>query len=214
MTKMFQNRTAKFLNFLFNALWYVYLFFSIVITTLFIVMLVFSIAGKPLDININSTVSLTEKAANTIQLKKDLRMHVSLGEVNHSIKYYTNFHGLHTWYLIVFFILMYGLIVGVLFILYFFKKIFNQLMDDQVFTLENIERIRYIGIIFICLWAAAWILATMNSIYFQKYIIQEGNYQFVTDAHFEILLPGLIALILSQVFRYGYQLQNDKDLTI
>jgi hypothetical protein len=222
MTKMFQNRTAKFLNFLFNALWVIAIVAICLMTSVYIKMLFYSIQDKPVNFGLVNSVSIpeltnpfdTNKIANSIHLKKDIHLDLRINEINYILKYSSNFKGFHLWYVVIYIFLIYSMAGLLLIFIFQLKKIFNLLMEDKVFVLENITRIRYIGISLISFWAISCIFELFNNIYFRNYIASFNQHYYDVNFNFERLLPGLIALILAQVFKYGYDLQVEKDLTI
>jgi len=97
-------------------------------------------------------------------------------------------------------------------ILYHTRRIFRSLKADIPFNAENVKRLRYIGLFVIGIAFIDFINMLYNNILFKAQLQQAGHLY-----HIKIVLgcwpiaTGLVILVLSEVFRKGYQLKVDNE---
>lgn len=103
-------------------------------------------------------------------------------------------------------LLGYGLLMV---IIYFIKEILNSIRYNHTpFTIVNANRLKYIGIFTIL---KTILPNTLAFIYINK-AITCGNCNFFTG--FSFIFIGMLVLVLSRIFKYGCQLQEDIDETL
>jgi hypothetical protein len=96
------------------------------------------------------------------------------------------------------------------------RKIFHGLVKEKnPFRKENPGRIRWIGYLIIIFS----ILSSFFDFYVWKYIarhisIKEVSFGYGVGFNLETIFLGLVVLVLSEIFRSGVQLQEDRDLTV
>jgi hypothetical protein len=97
-------------------------------------------------------------------------------------------------------------------ILYNTRRIFKSLKAEVPFNLENVKRLRYIGLFVIAMTLINFIDAIVKNIMFKAQLQQGGGiYQIKMELGFWPVITGLIILVLSEVFRKGYQLKVDNE---
>jgi len=96
------------------------------------------------------------------------------------------------------------------------RKIFRDLVKEKSpFQVENPRRIRRIGYLIII----GAILSSFFDFYVWHYIarhisIPDVSFSYGIGFNLETIFLGLVILVLSEIFRSGVQLQEDRDLTI
>lgn len=115
--------------------------------------------------------------------------------------------------LYIFFILLVFLII-----LYNLKKLFNNYSSGGLFSKDNPELLRYIGIYFIIgevvrVLIFYWINYSVTRIEWFNSIRQFNKYSF-GDINFALLFAGLVFLILASIFRMSAALKEENDLTV
>ena len=97
-------------------------------------------------------------------------------------------------------------------ILYNTRRIFQSLKADVPFNPENVKRLRYIGLFVIAMAIINFIDAFVKNVMFKTQLQQAGGiYQIKIVLGFWPVITGLIILVLSEVFRKGYQLKVDNE---
>ncbi|HEU4551478.1 MAG TPA: DUF2975 domain-containing protein [Chitinophaga sp.] len=97
-------------------------------------------------------------------------------------------------------------------ILFHARRIFKSLKADIPFNAENVKRLRYIGLFVIAMAVINFIDMIFKNILFKAQLQQAGNLY-----HIKMVLgcwpvaTGLVILVLSEVFRKGYQLKVDNE---
>ncbi len=102
-----------------------------------------------------------------------------------------------------------------LLILYFLKKIFNNLTDNDYFIPENGILLRKIGFTIIALALLPEIIHYFTDLQVAKYISIE-NVILKTEFNLDVqtLLLGILVFVISLVFLRGIELKKDQELTI
>lgn len=102
-------------------------------------------------------------------------------------------------------------------ITYQIMKIFSSLVNNQVFDMKNIRRLRWIGLLII---AVPILKYAFNQLFFS--VVQAkisisghkiGAYGFGSSFYYMILLAIMI-FTLTEIFKYGLSLQKENDLTV
>jgi|GEM_PF-1517423 len=97
-------------------------------------------------------------------------------------------------------------------ILYNTRRIFQSLKADVPFNPENVKRLRYIGLFVIAMAVINFIDAFVKNVMFKTQLQQAGGiYQIKIVLGFWPVITGLVILVLSEVFRKGYQLKVDNE---
>ncbi|HEX3037415.1 MAG TPA: DUF2975 domain-containing protein [Oscillospiraceae bacterium] len=97
------------------------------------------------------------------------------------------------------------------------RNIVNSLCNTTPFTQKNVNRIRIMGW---SLLAGAYLNELMNYLYAQQIFdsYHKNGTQCMIQPHFSFLPNGvflaLCVIVLAEVFRYGYTLQNEHDTTV
>ncbi|MFC1564348.1 DUF2975 domain-containing protein [candidate division KSB1 bacterium] len=111
-----------------------------------------------------------------------------------------------------------GMIIWIamaLFILYQIKKIFGILTVKHPFEQENIKRIRIIGFTVIVAELLNWFLFfIMNLIYSSDFITESGKMSFGIDRNITAIFAGLAILVIAEIFRVGFEMRKEHELTI
>lgn len=112
-------------------------------------------------------------------------------------------------------------ILGVIVLIISFK-VFSKLyyfLDDsakgEIFTLKNINRIKEIGFFCISLSILLWVGDVLAFLRTQE-LFRFTNYQVEYDFDFNYILfaAGMITMVIMYVFKKGYELQQEHELTI
>lgn len=170
-----------------------------------------------LDYKLNAPIVINQNGKNYSELEKfkvfDSQIVIEKIKVSYNLKNQTNL-GL----VIIFFVLfIYGIVLVILKTL---LKILFQIKCNNPFNLNTIKDIRLIG--FIILFITPISIITnfcLKLLLFDK--ISDNNYSFFhnTVYNFDLLflnsiVPGLIILILAEVFKSGLEIKNEQELTI
>ncbi|MGV1011095.1 MAG: DUF2975 domain-containing protein [Flavobacterium sp.] len=117
-------------------------------------------------------------------------------------------------------------IILLLFVLYQLKEIFKRLKDNFIFNKLLNKRIKIIGYSLIAYQVARMIISIIikqfiTRIEFEHYIpsFENSNFSFMTlytevEYNLEILFLGLCLIVLSKLITYGYNIQQENELTI
>jgi hypothetical protein len=117
-------------------------------------------------------------------------------------------------------------IILLLFVLYQLKEIFKRLKDNFIFNKLLNKRIKIIGYSLIAYQVARMIISIIikqfiTRIEFEHYIpsFVNSNFSFMTlytevEYNLEILFLGLCLIVLSKLITYGYNIQQENELTI
>ncbi|MEN8187107.1 MAG: DUF2975 domain-containing protein [Bacteroidota bacterium] len=100
-------------------------------------------------------------------------------------------------------------------ILYFLRKIFINLTDNEYFIPENGMYLKKIGYTIIALALLPEIIHYLSDLQVVKYITIE-NVKLKTEFNFDIqtILLGILVFVISLVFLRGIELKKDQELTI
>ncbi|MEO6000154.1 MAG: DUF2975 domain-containing protein [Chitinophagaceae bacterium] len=114
-------------------------------------------------------------------------------------------------------LLLAGVVMGfsvLLLITYQLKIIFLNFRLNQPFNKLNIPRIRNVGALLICFSILQWLFNICINLFLGSHFKwEEGvklNYQF----NVSFLVAGIILLIVSEIFRVGFVMEEDNNLTI
>ena len=114
-----------------------------------------------------------------------------------------------------FFVLQFTLVLPLLaiglFVIYQMRKIFATLVDENPFTVDNIRRIRLIGLAVIAGTILKAILHTLIGLFLSNRILLSGldlNPNFRID--FTLIFLGVVIIILGEVFNRGARLQKTR----
>ncbi|WP_396170283.1 DUF2975 domain-containing protein [Flavobacterium sp.] len=117
-------------------------------------------------------------------------------------------------------------IILLLFVLYQLKEIFKRLKDNFIFNKLLNKRIKIIGYSLIAYQVARMIISIIikqfiTRIEFEHYIpsFVNSNFSFMTlytevEYNLEILFLGLCLIVLAKLITYGYNIQQENELTI
>lgn len=98
-----------------------------------------------------------------------------------------------------------------IFVLFFVKRILDRTLNGHSpFIRETEKALRKISLILIV------VALFKNTLYYgllEKFLFHSLSFRF-PDISFEILAMGILSLILSEIFRYGIELQDEADMTI
>lgn len=101
-----------------------------------------------------------------------------------------------------------------LFGLFLLRGLLRDVDDSRVFTLPNANRIRWIGTLFVLVAMAEPVAQFILAALLRGALEMQGVVFEATFPDLTLILVGLLTLVLSQVWRYGVQLQADRDLTV
>jgi hypothetical protein len=92
------------------------------------------------------------------------------------------------------------------------RKVLNTLKKDQPFAVENIKRLRLISL-FVFLFAVIEFIDSLYDIQLLQLHFQEANelYKVKIAWGFTPLIISMVVLILSEIFKQGYQLKTDNE---
>ncbi|MCP4723631.1 MAG: DUF2975 domain-containing protein [bacterium] len=106
------------------------------------------------------------------------------------------------------------ILVG-MFILFNIRKIINNLTKAHPFEIENVKRLRIIGYTLIAGEIINWLLFfIMNLIYSDDFSVYAGDIYFGLDKNITIIFVGLVILVISEIFRVGFDMRKEQELTI
>lgn len=117
-------------------------------------------------------------------------------------------------------------LILILFVAFQFMRLFKQLREDFVFNNLLNQRIKNIGYSLIAyqlvnLIASIIAMKYVSGIIYKHYIpsIEGSEFNFmnlttIAEYNLEVLFLGLCCLVLAKLLNYGYELQNENDLTI
>ncbi len=117
-------------------------------------------------------------------------------------------------------IVFYGLRTSIflmlsLYVTFLLKKILRSLSSGIPFTLENSKRIRYISYIIMLTPAVVLVLDLVSLYWFQPSdSIQNGKVIFLPGFDLITLFLGLVIFIIAEVFKVGYEIQEEQKLVI
>jgi hypothetical protein len=94
------------------------------------------------------------------------------------------------------------------------RSLLRDVEAGSVFTIPNADRIRWIGVLVVGAAVARPAFELVSSRVLRGAIEMNGARFAVDPPSLSIGLLGLLTLVLSQVWRYGVQLQADRDLTV
>ncbi|MDH6341186.1 hypothetical protein M2480_000336 [Parabacteroides sp. PFB2-12] len=96
----------------------------------------------------------------------------------------------------------------VLMILWQLRKIFNSINLQEPFIYDNVKRIKKIALLFILYYPVEWLLKGINHLIILKYVhLSSSVLSFSID--FTLILVGLMLYVIADVFKYGYELQQE-----
>ena len=105
-----------------------------------------------------------------------------------------------------------------IFILNQLIAVINNLLKNKIFLRENALMLRKIALAMIAGWAVTIILSIILSFIFRGSISLVGyNFQYYQaggNVFTNSIVPGIIILIIAEVFRIGTELKEENDLTI
>ncbi|MCI9844402.1 DUF2975 domain-containing protein [Flavobacterium pectinovorum] len=117
-------------------------------------------------------------------------------------------------------------LILILFVTFQFMRLFKQLRDDFAFNDLLNQRIKNIGYSLIAyqlvnLMASVITMKYVSGIIYNHHIpsIEGSKFNFmnlttIPEYNLEVLFLGLCCLVLAKLLNYGYDLQNENDLTI
>ncbi|MEL1255671.1 DUF2975 domain-containing protein [Flavobacterium sp. DGU38] len=117
-------------------------------------------------------------------------------------------------------------LILILFVVFQFMRFFKQLREDFVFNDLLNKRIKNIGYSLIAYQLVNLVASVITMQYISGIIythsissIEESKFNFmnlttIPEYNFEVLFFGLCCLVLAKLLNYGYDLQNENDLTI
>ncbi|MFC1553448.1 DUF2975 domain-containing protein [candidate division KSB1 bacterium] len=101
------------------------------------------------------------------------------------------------------------------FVIYYFRKIFNNLYLDDPFKMENIKRVRTIGYLIIGIEVFFFVkFVVLNEIFRSKIFIQDGDISFIHSFNWMVIFSGLAVLVIAEIFRLGFEIKEEQKLTI
>jgi len=106
------------------------------------------------------------------------------------------------------------------FLLFQFYQLIKVSGKGEAFEWRNIRRVNYIGIAFIVWWFADMIMARVKDFILDRYLVAEtisftkASIDLIPNFFESKILIGLMFLILAFVFKQGFNLKEDRDLTI
>lgn len=99
-------------------------------------------------------------------------------------------------------------------------RILHQIKNNDPFNLQTIKDIRFIGFIIICITPFS-IIIDVGCRFILNDVISDNNFSVFHNFVFHIdllfinsVFPGIIILILAEVFKSGLELKNEQRLTI
>ncbi|MEJ7558048.1 MAG: DUF2975 domain-containing protein [Pedobacter sp.] len=103
---------------------------------------------------------------------------------------------------------------GVLLLLKLYRFI-DDSSKGRIFTLENINRVKIIGVYCILLSFTAFIW-DLCSYFIIKEVFSHTSFTtaYSFDFNYLLLTVGIVTIVIMQVFRKGYDLQQDQELTV
>jgi hypothetical protein len=106
-------------------------------------------------------------------------------------------------------------ILAVIWIVYYLRRLIRTIFSGQPFVPENSLNLRRIAYAVIIIGPAVGILSYLYGALISSAIRITG-FELMPefDLHLEIVALGFLVLVIAQVFDYGIQLKNDRDLTI
>ncbi len=113
------------------------------------------------------------------------------------------------------FILTLPLLAAGLIVIYNLRRIFATLIQEKPFQVENIRRIRLIGIVVIAGTVLSGILHTLIGFYLVNLINLPGlELKANVSLNISGLFLGVVILTLAEIFRLGAALQEEQDMTV
>lgn len=204
-----QKNIIGFIRVILNVMWYLGAIAGV------IVIIAFIIVGMSVDVppgqKINITYQTFSRSVLDISMKaadtKNTKMKISPGAISFGVD--KNFFVKSKFFMVPMLILF-------LTIVYLLRGIFNDLhAKKSPFIKKNCLRVRWVGI---CIIIGAFVLAFLDFVV-GKYIVENIevaniNFYYGFNLRFDMIFLGLIILVLSEIFRYGHQLQQEQELTI
>jgi hypothetical protein len=105
--------------------------------------------------------------------------------------------------------------IGFTYVVYLLRAVLNDLIQGEVFTQENVVRIRRIGyaaLVVALVQAAAEYFAASEIL--KQLTITNPALSLPSPFESGVILASLLILVLAQVWSYGLELEHDKALTI
>ncbi len=202
----FMNRIIiRGLYILTNIVWYLFwVFLVIIVIGICIKMFTTHKLEWDVPVTINAAKHLPVTGMDTAQAQVS-----SLRDVEGLMKFKVQLTPLLSAIVVVFFSLSMFLFGSVL---YNTRRIFQSLKAEVPFNPENVKRLRYIGLFVIAMAVINFIDAFVKNVLFKVQLQQaESIYHIKIVLGFWPVITGLIILVLSEVFRKGYQLKVDNE---
>lgn len=198
-----QSSLLKTINSIFNVLWYLLIFLSILLIPTFL------LGELPIEVKFS--------------LKQDGNLFSQNGEVYHlkfeemtGVATFTG-KGIKTPFSeVILFILV---VITMLFGLFQLKKFINDIKNGIVFQKNSYRRLRYVG--FAILFSG--LLEMLDFFFIQNYyaqfisheaIIIETGFNWLSDFGWSYLIFGLIFFVFAEAFKEGFALKQETELTI
>ena len=104
-----------------------------------------------------------------------------------------------------------GIFIYLPFIAY---KVIKSVSKDKFYTIQNINKIREIPILLLCLFFVDSIYKIFTSIINSFYIQLEEYNIIMEELNYSCLFIGLVILILSEILRYTLVIKEEQELTV
>lgn len=102
-----------------------------------------------------------------------------------------------------------------LYIMYQLKTILRNIQAGEPFSEKNAAMIRNMGFALILTWAFKNLLyPILTLILMPKLQFESVEFMHKWNMEFNLLLVGLLMLVLGQIFRMGFEMKSEQDLTI
>lgn len=101
-----------------------------------------------------------------------------------------------------------------LLITYQLKLIFLNFRKNQPFNELNIPRIRNVGILLICFSILQWLFTICLNLFLISHFKWEDGIKLTYQFNVSFIVLGIILLIVTEIFRVGFVMEEDNNLTI
>ena len=137
--------------------------------------------------------------------------------------WHLNFTSRNTSVKIFMFLLVGAQFIYIFFILFVLRKFVLSLKVNSVFTIENVKRLRIVGMLLLLITPFQLVLKFIVRLWLENYLRLEFPTKLIRKLGYSIgidselwtwMISGLLILVIAEVFRQGIIMKEEQDLTI